>query len=150
MLRIGTLCPIPDLFGPFLELWSGSGPSPGFRTLSVPLNTSTRDHKFYTACQSIGRQVICFLLLHGKQTRGHILTKEDQWGSPGTPRKSGFYDWKRPKEGERVALGHFHERVGESPRSDENFGTSGSKIALFVSEIWPFEVGICVWPNFAM
>ena len=24
-----------------------------------------------------------------------------------------------------MALGHFHERVGESPRSYENFGTSG-------------------------
>ena len=49
-----------------------------------------------------------------------------------------------------MALGHFHERVGESPRSDENFGTSGSKIALFVSEIWPFEVGICVRAHFTM
>ena len=44
-----------------------------------------------------------------------------------------------PKEGERVALGHFHERVGESPRSDENFGTSGCKIRCFVFEIWPFD-----------
>ena len=49
-----------------------------------------------------------------------------------------------------MALGHFHERVGESPRSDENFGTSGSKIALFVSEIWPFEVGIGVKAGFTM
>ena len=85
-----------------------------------------------------------FFPLLVKRSWGHILTKEAQRGTPGTPRKSGFYDWKRPKEGERVALGHFHERVGESPRSDENFGTSGSKISRFVSEIWPFEVGICV------
>ena len=48
-----------------------------------------------------------------------------------------------------LKLGHFHERVGESPRSYENFGTSGSKIARFVSEIWPFEVGIAVRPNSA-
>ena len=27
---------------------------------------------------------------------------------------------KRLKKGERVLIGHFHERVGESPRSDEN------------------------------
>ena len=47
-----------------------------------------------------------------------------------------------------MALGNFHERVGESPRSDENFGTSGSKIARFVSEIWPFEVGIGVRADF--
>ena len=26
-----------------------------------------------------------------------------------------------------MALGHFHERVGESPRREKNFGTSGSK-----------------------
>ena len=58
-----------------------------------------------------------------------------------------FADWKRLKEGERVALGHFHERVGESPRREKNFGTSGSKKSCFVSEVWPFEVGIGVRPN---
>ena len=47
-----------------------------------------------------------------------------------------------------MALGHFHERVGESPRSYENYGTSGSKKSRFVSEIWPFKVGIAVRPNF--
>ena len=51
------------------------------------------------------------------------------------------------KEGERVTLGHFHERVGESPRREKNFGTSGSKIPRFVSEIWLFEVGISVRPD---
>ena len=63
------------------------------------------------------------------------------------PQKVAFSDWKRPKEGERVALGHFHERVGESPRREKNFGTSGYKIRRFVSEIWPFEVGIAVRTN---
>ena len=53
-----------------------------------------------------------------------------------------------PKEGERVARRHFHERVGESPRREKNFGTSGYKIRRFVSEIWPFEVGIAVRTNF--
>ena len=43
-----------------------------------------------------------------------------------------------------MALGHFHEIIGESPRREKNFGTSGSKIPRFVSEIWPFDVGICV------
>ena len=47
-----------------------------------------------------------------------------------------------------MALGHFHERVGESPRSYENFGTSGSKKSRFVSEIRPCKVGIAVRPNF--
>ena len=54
------------------------------------------------------------------------------------------------KEGERVTLAHFHERGDESPRREKNFGTSGSKIPRFVSEIWPFEVGICVRPDFTM
>ena len=85
-----------------------------------------------------------FFFLFGKRSRGHILTKEGSWGQPGTPRKSGFSARKRPKEGERVARRHFHERVGESPRKKKNFGTSGSKIRRFVSEIWPFEVGIGV------
>ena len=86
-----------------------------------------------------------FLLL--KRSRGHILTKERHRETPGTPRKSVFSDRKRPKEGERVARRHFHERVGESPRREKNFGTSGYKIRRFVSEIWPFEVGIAVRPN---
>ena len=39
-----------------------------------------------------------------------------------------------------MALHHFHERVDESPRQDENFEPSGAPVAFFVSEIWPFEV----------
>ena len=84
--------------------------------------------------------------LHGKWSRGHILTNDTQRHTPGTPRKSGLSARKSPKEGERVARRHFHERVGESPRREKNFGTSGSKIPRFVSEIWLFEVGICVRP----
>ena len=63
------------------------------------------------------------------------------------PQKVFFSDRKRPKEGERVARRHFHERVGESPRREKNFGTSGYKIRRFVPEIWPFEVGIAVRTN---
>ena len=72
-----------------------------------------------------------FFVLHGKWSREHILTRETQRDPPGPPRKSGFSDRKRPKEGERVALGHFHERVGESPRREKNFGTSGSRLSRF-------------------
>ena len=64
------------------------------------------------------------------------------------PEKVVFSERKRPKEGERVVLGHFHERVGESPRQYENFGASGSKKPRFVPEIQPFEVGIVVRQNF--
>ena len=53
--------------------------------------------------------------------------------------KRRFPSKKGPKEGERVARGHFHKRVGESPRRYENFGTSRSSVAFFVSEIQPFE-----------
>ena len=53
--------------------------------------------------------------------------------------KEWFLSKKGPKEGERVARGHFHERVGESPRRYENFGTSGSAVAFFVKKLQPFE-----------
>ena len=46
-----------------------------------------------------------------------------------------------------MVLGHFHERVGESPRLYENFGASRSEKSLFVPEIEPFEVVIVVRPN---
>ena len=76
-------------------------------------------------------------MLEGSQ--GHILTHFRKNRNHGTPRKSGFFQKKRPKEGDRVALHHFHERVDESPRQDENFEPSGAPVAFFVSEIWPFE-----------
>ena len=50
------------------------------------------------------------------------------------------------KQDGRVALDHVHEKIGESPGSDKDFGTSGSKKSRFVSEIWPF-VGIAVRLN---
>ena len=73
-----------------------------------------------------------FLLIMLEGSRGHVKTdffdKLDKHSAP-----------NGPKEDERVARGHFHERVGESPRRYENFGTSGSPVAFFVSEIRPFE-----------
>ena len=39
-----------------------------------------------------------------------------------------------------MALHHFHERVDESPRQDENFDPSGAPVAFFVSEIWLFVI----------
>ena len=110
-------------------------------------NTSTEVITKFTRHGKVWGVKKIFFFLHGKWSRGHILTKETQRDPPGTPRKSGFSDRKRPKEGERVARRHFHERVGESPRREKNFGTSGYKIRRFVSEIWPFEVGIAVRTN---
>ena len=43
-----------------------------------------------------------------------------------------------PKEGERVRLDHFHERVDESRRSHGDFELSGAILSFFLSEIWPF------------
>ena len=40
---------------------------------------------------------------------------------------------------ERVVLGHFHERVGESPGQDKNFGANAFTKSRFVPEIRPFE-----------
>ena len=84
----------------------------------------------------------------GKWSQGHVLDQMAQNGPPGNTPKKGSLSRKRPKEDERVGRGHFHERVGESPGQYENFGTSGSKKSCFVSEIWPFEAGIAVRPNF--
>ena len=70
------------------------------------------------------------------------FTFTDTWN---TQKKNS--DRKRPKEGERVALHHFHERVDESPRQDENFEPSGAPVAFFVSEIWPFEVDFSARSN---
>ena len=75
----------------------------------------------------------------GEMSRGHILSHFQTLTDTGNTPKKWFLSRKRPKEGERVARGHFHERVGESPRRYENFGTSGSPVAFFVSEIRPFE-----------
>ena len=61
------------------------------------------------------------------------------FGPPGTPRKKCSLSRKRPKEDERVGGGHFHERVGESPGQDENFGANAFTKSRFVPEIRPFE-----------
>ena len=87
-------------------------------------NISTKEITNFAVPRSFLPELQISFFLHGKWSRGHILTKDRQWQTPGTPRKSGFSARKSPKEGERVARRHFHERVGESPRSDENFGTT--------------------------
>ena len=79
------------------------------------------------------------LLIMLEGSRGHILNVFQTSSDTGNTPKKRFLSKKGPKEGERVARGHFHERVGESPRRYENFGTSGSSVAFFVSEIQPFE-----------
>ena len=47
--------------------------------------------------------------------RGMIWKFSRHFQTPFSPPKEWFLSKKGPKEGERVARGHFHERVGESP-----------------------------------
>ena len=113
---------------PVVQSYSTNSPTP------TPLNKwkylNERYHKIYTASQTIGGQVnFCF-----PTWKVVPVAYSDQRGTLG-------HTWNTPK---KVLLCHFHERVGESPRREKNFGTSGSKIPRSVSEIWPFEVGICV------
>ena len=56
-----------------------------------------------------------FSFLHGEMSPGHILSHFRKNCETGNTPKKWFLSRKRPKEGERVARGHFHERVGESP-----------------------------------
>ena len=89
--------------------------------------------------RSIGLAGIVSFLHVGKWSQGHVLDQMAQNGPPGNTPKKGSLSRKRPKEDERVGRGHFHERVGESPVREEHFGTSGSAISFFVSEISQFE-----------
>ena len=82
---------------------------------------------------------IRFFFDASKGSRGHVLGRSGPlWPTWNTPKK-GSLSRKRPKEDERVGRGHFHERVGESPGQDENFGANAFTKSRFVPEIRPFE-----------
>ena len=53
--------------------------------------------------------------------------------------KEWFLSKKGPKEGERVARGHFNERVGEPPVHWLPLGVGFTQKAFSVSENGPFE-----------
>ena len=89
--------------------------------------------------RSIGLPGIVSFLHVGKWSQGHVLDQNGpKWPTWNTPKK-GSLSRKRPKEDERVGRGHFHERVGESPGQDENFGANEFTKSCFVPEIRPFE-----------
>ena len=89
--------------------------------------------------RSIGLPGIVSFLHVGKWSQGHVLDHSGPlWPTWNTPKK-GSLSRKRPKEDERVGRGHFHERVGESPGQDENFGANAFTKSHFVAEIRPFE-----------
>ena len=89
--------------------------------------------------RSIGLPGIISFLHVGKWSQGHVLDQMAQNGPPGNTPKKGSLSRKRPKEDERVGRGHFHERVGESPGQDENFGANAFTKSRFVPEIRLFE-----------
>ena len=60
--------------------------------------------------------------------------------TPLTPTNTQKHPQNTHKHPQRVVLPHFRERVDESPRQDENFGTFGLFLAFFVSELLPFKV----------
>ena len=53
-----------------------------------------------------------------------------------------FFPSKGPKEGERVARGHFHERVGESPVHWLPPGVGFTPKPFSVSENGPIEISL--------
>ena len=59
--------------------------------------------------------------------------------TPFSSPESGFFKKKGPKEGERVAQGHFHERVGETPVHWLPPGVGITPKPFSVSENGPFE-----------
>ena len=89
--------------------------------------------------RSIGLAGTGSFLHVGKWSQGHVLDHSGPlWPTWNTPKK-GSLSRKRLKEDERVGRGHFHERVGESPGQDENFGAYAFTKSRFVPEIRPFE-----------
>ena len=82
--------------------------------------------------RSNGLPGIIFFFHDGKGSWGHVLDQNGPlWPTWNTPKKC-FLLRKRPKEDERVAQGHFHERVTESPRSHGHFVLSGPIVSFFV------------------
>ena len=67
-----------------------------------------------------------------KGSQGHVLGQNGPRRPPWNTPKKCFLLRKRPKEDERVAQGHFHERVTESPRSHGHFVLSGPIVSFFV------------------
>ena len=81
---------------------------------------------------------ICFFL-GGEMSRGHILSHFQTVTDTGNTPKKWFLSRKRPKEGERVGRGHFHERVGESPVHWLPPGVGFTQKPFSVSENGPIE-----------
>ena len=84
-----------------------------------------------------GEQI--FLFPAGYQTQGHDLNVLQTFSDTIFTPKEWFLSKKGPKEGERVARGHFHERVGETPVHWLPPAVGITQKPFSVSENGPFE-----------
>ena len=81
---------------------------------------------------------ICFALA-GYHDQGHDLNVFQKFSETIFTPKDWFLSKKGPKEGERVARGHFHDRVGETPVHWLPPGVGITQKPFSVSENGPFE-----------
>ena len=91
---------------------------------------------------------IFFLLLRPRMTKSSVLLWSDTRECVHNRTHTVCHLWGGTEQWNFSYIFYLLPRMTNS--ADENFGTSGSKIALFVSEIWPFEVGICDRAHFTM
>ena len=89
--------------------------------------------------RSISRGQQIFFFLAGYHAQGHYLKKFLNFSESIFTPKEWFLSKKGPKEGERVARGHFHERVGESPVHWLPPGVGFTPKPFSVSENGPIE-----------
>ena len=80
-----------------------------------------------------------FFVLAGYHDQGHDLNVFQKFPETIFTPKEWFLSKKGPKEGERVARGHFHERVGETPVHWLPPGFGITQKPFSVSENGPFE-----------
>ena len=80
-----------------------------------------------------------FFALAGYHDQGHDLNVFGTFCDTIFTPKEWFLSKKGPKEGERVARGHFHERVGESPVHWLPPGVGFTPKPFSVSENGPIE-----------
>ena len=82
---------------------------------------------------------VIFLALAGYHAQGHDLNIFQKFTEIIFTPKEWFLSKKGPKEGESVARGHFHERVGETPVHWLPPGVGPAPKPFSVSENGPFE-----------
>ena len=80
-----------------------------------------------------------FFFLAGYHPQGHDLKRFGTFCDTIFTLKEWFLSKKGPKEGERVARGRFHERVGETPVHWLPPGVGPTQKPFSVSENGPFE-----------